>query len=70
MVVCSHVVRNGGSTYGTAWKVLARYARSASPPTEPVRPKMHAYLRYRCGVHRQERKVSWQGVRVGGRAVG
>ena len=51
-----------------ACKVL--YARSASPPTEPVRPKMHAYLLYRCGVHRQERRVSWQGVRVGGRAVG
>ena len=44
-----------------AWKVLAMYARSASPPTEPVRPKMHAYLLYRCGVHRQERKVSLLG---------
>ena len=37
------------------------YARSASPPTEPVRPKMHAYLVYMYGVQSELRKVALEG---------
>eukprot|EP00964_Phaeocystis_antarctica_P075370 scaffold46494_cov25-Phaeocystis_antarctica.AAC.1 len=37
------------------------YARSASPPIEPVRPKMHEYLVYMYGVHSELRKVALEG---------
>ena len=57
LVVASHVLRNCGTSYGTTWYVFSMYARSAAPPTEPVSPKMHAYLVYMYGVHRQLRKV-------------
>ena len=42
-----HVSRTRGASNLMAWDVLVRYPSSALPPTEPVRPKMPAYLHAR-----------------------